>query len=212
MDDHEQVLREDQLVVKALRAAGVFVNSSQDLMRTRERYPKAIPVLLEMLPKVRTHTIKEIIARSLGVREAKGHAEPFLIFEFESSFSDIGREANSLRWAIGNTFDILGGGKGVSEALLRLLKDSRSGEARGPLILAVAKSKNRDAIPTLLEMLEDDNFTGFAAAGLGILHAEEAIPRLKALADGCSNAWVRREAKTALKKLGVTDDGIKRIE
>jgi HEAT repeat protein len=78
--------------------------------------------------------------------------------------------------------------------------------------LAVAKSKNRDAIPTLLEMLEDDNFTGFAAAGLGILHAEEAIPRLKALADGCSNAWVRREAKTALKKLGVTDDGIKRIE
>jgi hypothetical protein len=70
MDEREKVLQEDQLVVDALREAGVLVSSSQDLMHTRERYPKAIPVLLEMLPKMQTFALKDIIVRSL-VREKR---------------------------------------------------------------------------------------------------------------------------------------------
>src|ERR1700733_6081749 len=113
MDDNVQVLKEDQMVAGALRKVGVLVLSSQELLRTKDRYPKAIPVLLEMLPKVETYTMKEIIARSLGVREAKGKAELFLVSEFEATLPDSGKEAESLRWAIANTFEILGGGKGV---------------------------------------------------------------------------------------------------
>lgn len=201
MDDIEQARKEDQIVVRELRKAGVIVESTQDLMHTREPYPRAIPVLLEMMPQMKGYVLKEIIARSLGVKEAKGRSEPLLISEFDASLSDDSREAHSFRWAIANTFDILGGGIGVSDSILRLLMDSRSGRARGMLSLAVAKSKNRAAIPVLLEMLDIDEFTGFAAAGLGILRAEEGIPKLKLLAEGHSNAWVRREAKRALKRL-----------
>ena len=202
-DSREQVLQEDRLVAEALCEAGVMVTSSQDLLKTRERYPKAIPVLLEMLPKVQTYTLKEIIARSLGVREAKGKAEAGLIAAFDASLQDPGREAESLRWAIANTFEILGGGKGASASLLRLVTDPRSGGARGMLSLALAKTKNREAIPVLLKMLEEDDFTGFVVAGLGILGVEEAIPKLKLLAVSKGNAWIRREAKKALGRLGV---------
>jgi len=43
------------------------------------------------------------------------------------------------------------------------------------------------------------------AEGLGILRAEEAIPKLRIIAKEHGKAWVRRQAKTALKRLGVTD-------
>jgi hypothetical protein len=71
------------------------------------------------------------------------------------------------------------------------------------LSLALAKTKNREAIPILLKMLEEDDFTGFVVAGLGILGAEEAIPKLKVLAVSKGNAWIRREARKALGRLGV---------
>lgn len=61
-----------------------------------------------------------------------------------------------------------GVGKGVSDSLLRFLADPRSGRARGMLSVAVAKAKNREAIPFLLEMLDKNEFTGFVAEALGI--------------------------------------------
>jgi len=202
MDELEQVKREDQLVADALRAAGTQVVSTQDLVNTNDQYTNAIPVLLEMLPKVSTYAMKKIIVRSLGVREAKGKAESLLIALFETSLSDRSRDAETLRWIIANTFDILGGGRGVSESLLRLLADPRSGGSRQMLSLAVAKTKNRDAIPVLLDLINNDEFTGHVAEALGILRAAEATPKLKEIAGSHKKPWVRRQAKTALRRLG----------
>jgi hypothetical protein len=84
---------------------------------------------------------------------------------------------------------------------IRFLNDSRSGRARGLLSLAVAKAKNRDAVPVLLAMLGDEDFAGFAAEDLGILRVAEAVPKLRVLAEGHSKAWVRREASKALKRI-----------
>jgi hypothetical protein len=67
MSSQEKILEEDRLVTMALQAAGVNVSSSQDLMRTREPYPKAIPVPLSMLPKVQTYSMKEITTRSVAM-------------------------------------------------------------------------------------------------------------------------------------------------
>jgi HEAT repeat protein len=203
MDDREKILKEDKIVVEALKEVGTFVTSSQDLVNTRERYPKAIPVLLKMLSTVRTYTIKGIIARSLGVREAKGRAEPLLISEFELSLDDPSDVADDFRWKLANTLEILGGGRGTSESLLRLLADPRSGHARGMLSIAVAKTKDRRAIPVLTSLLDNVDFAGFAAKGLGLLKAEEAIPNLWVIARQDPNLWTRRQAANALKRMGV---------
>ena len=191
---------EDELVVEALRAIGVHVASSQDLMNTREPYPKAIPILLELLGKVETYVIKEIIVRSLATKGAQGKIEKSLIEEFERCLDDDSAKARSFRWAIANTLDLAGGKANVDD-LIRLLQDPRSARARGLLIIAASKTKERKLIPLLLEFLDDEGLQGFAAAGLGKLHAEEAVPKLKLLAAKTKNSWVRREALNALKKI-----------
>lgn len=108
MDDQEKVLQEDQIVVDALRNVGTCVTSSQDLVNTNKSYLAAIPVLVDMLAKVQTYTVKGIIVRSLGVKEAKGHSESVLVSEFESSLADASNGAETYRWIIANTFEIMG--------------------------------------------------------------------------------------------------------
>ncbi|HTG36283.1 MAG TPA: HEAT repeat domain-containing protein [Thermoanaerobaculia bacterium] len=199
----EQVRVEDQLVVDALRRVGLGVTSSQDLMNTRGPYPEAIPVLVDMLGKVKTYTVKEIIIRSLGVRAAKGRVEDALIAEFELSLADKSADAQGFRWAIANTLEMIGG-KGDVDALMRLLQDPRSARARGLLSIATAKTKDRRVIPVLLDYLDSPDLQGFAARGLGVLGAQEAIPKLKEILATTKNSWIRREALKALKRMGAS--------
>jgi HEAT repeat protein len=201
MDEH--VLTEDRLVVDALRRAGIVVNSSQDLMHTREPYPKAIPVLLDLLPTLETYAIREVVVRALGTRDAKRLAGKPLVAEFKRSLTDSGQDALSLRWAIANTLEILGGAN-IFEDIARLLATPDIGSAKGLLAIAAAKTKDRRAIPILLELLEDPQFRPFAANGLGLLRAQEAAPKILDLAaSGAGNSWQQREFRNALKRLGI---------
>lgn len=188
------------MVVSALRAVGVSVDSSQDLMNTNAPYPSAIPVLIEMLEKVESYAVKEIIVRSLAVKEARGKAEPALIAAFQSSLDDGEVEARAFRWAIANTLDAIGG-KGDVNALIGLLRDPRSARARGLLSIAAAKTKDRSVVPVLLSYLDSEDLQGFAARGLGLLRAKEAIPKLGAIATETKNSWIRREALKALQRI-----------
>jgi hypothetical protein len=199
IEDRQQERLEDILVVEALRSVGVNVVSSQDLMRARGSYSAAIPVLIEMLGRVRTYTLKEILVRSLGTKEAKGKAEQVLIAELESSLGDDSADAKAFRWAVANTLEIIGG-KGDVDAFMRLLRDPRSSNARGMLILA-AKTRDRRIIPMLLEFLDVQELQGFAAGGLGMLGAAEANHKLEAIVNETKNSWVRREASKALARI-----------
>ena len=189
---NEQERLEDESVVHALGGVGVSVTSTQDLMNTRGPYPAAIPVLVRMLGTVETYMMKEIIVRSLGTKEAKGKAERALIDEFDSSLNDDGVEAKSFRWAIANTLDLIGG-KGDVDAFVRLLRDPRSANARGLLSIAAAKTQDRRIVPVLLDYLDSENLQGFAARGLGILRAREALPKLRDIGKETKNSWIRRE-------------------
>ncbi len=202
----EQVHLEDQLVVAALKNVGVHVASSQDLMNTRGPYPLAIPVLIEFLAKVKTYAVKEIIVRSLATKAAKGKAEQALIEEFELSLWGESVEAQSFRWAVANTLELIGGKANVDD-LMRLLLDPRSASARGLLSIAAAKTKDPRVIPILMDYLEAEDLQGFAARGLGKLRAKEAVPKLKAIAATTKNSWVRREAVKALERIGASSGG-----
>jgi hypothetical protein len=75
MTDQERA--EDQLIVGELKAVGVDVATLQELMHTEKAYAAAIPILITTLAKVETYSLKEIIARSLGTRSARGKAERY---------------------------------------------------------------------------------------------------------------------------------------
>lgn len=57
--EQDPLNEEDRMVAKALARVGIIVESVYDLVNTKARYPVAIPVLLEMLPRVNSDRINE---------------------------------------------------------------------------------------------------------------------------------------------------------
>jgi HEAT repeat protein len=194
----------DEEVVAALEKVGIDVRSTQDLLKRRESYAAAIPTLVRLLSVIDSYRVKEVIVRSLGTRDARTEAEETLVREFEKTLGDESMQASAFRWAIANTLEILGGGRIVANDILRLALDSRSGRARRLLAISAAKAKAANAGEALIGMLDDPQLAPFAANGLGLLRESKAIPKLLELAES-SHAFTRREARTALKRLGVPD-------
>ena len=67
----EQDDRAEEPLVKSLRAGGAEIESVWDLVNTRERYPKLIPILLTHLKRESHPKVLEGIARALAVPEAR---------------------------------------------------------------------------------------------------------------------------------------------
>ncbi|MEX1827893.1 hypothetical protein JNG39_09410 [Luteibacter sp. CQ10] len=141
-------------LVQALRDAGVEVDSAWDLVKTRDPYPKAIPVLLEHLGKPYPERVIEGILRSLAVPEAR-HAWQQLRDFFEAAPSQM---TGGLRWAAGIA---LNGASDDSllDDMADILRDPRFGHERQALLSALARSGHAKA-KMLLHELRDDPVLG----------------------------------------------------
>jgi hypothetical protein len=93
----------------------------------------------------------------------------------------------------------------IADDLVRLLKDRRYRERRGPLALALAKTRDRRAADVISSVLDEEGMACWALESLGKLK-ERARPHAgqirKLLRHRDSD--VRRAAKKTLKKLGVS--------
>jgi hypothetical protein len=100
----EAVRPEEMPLIADLASVGQHIKSVWDLVNTRERYPTAIPVLVEHLGRVHHPYMREGIARALTVPEARGIAGSALLQELVSQRDPIGSEA---RWALANALTIV---------------------------------------------------------------------------------------------------------
>lgn len=192
---------EDRRVVAALRKAGVEVESIYDLVNSREPYPEAVPVLLQLLPDVRESVIKEGVVRALTVKEARGIAARPLIVEFKSippQREEIDGE-QLLKWTLGNALSVVAD-DGVFGEIVDLLREKRHGQSRQMLALALGKMKDPRAVDVLLELLGDEDVAGHAIMALGRLKAKKARAKIESFLTH-PKAWVRKEAKKAIAKI-----------
>ena len=90
--------------------------------------------------------------------------------------------------------------RAVATELVNIVADPSHGTARQMFVLALGRLGDRDSIPTLIRLLEEDGVAGHAAAALGKMVAHEAGPMLERLAIS-GTPWVRREAVKALKRI-----------
>lgn len=197
--------REDKCVCDALRGeAGLEVSSIYDLVNTSIPYPKAIPVLLRLLPDVTDERIKEGVVRALTIKEARGIAAKPLIREFiqipgydpTSSLSVI------LKWAIANALSVVADDS-VFEEIAELVRDKRHGKAREMLAVAMGNMKDTQAVDVLIELMNDDEVAGHAIIALGKLKALRTRPYIERFLNH-PKAWIRKEAKRALEKIDKT--------
>jgi HEAT repeat protein len=183
-----------------LEAAGVSNGDVWWLVNTSERYPAAIPVLLEWLaaldervPAEGRELLREGIVRALTVAEARPVAAPLLIDQFRQVADP------NLRWVIGNALEVVADDS-VFDQAAELATQTKYGTARQMVVLGFGRSNKPEAVPLLIALLDDDDVAAHAAMALGRLKAPEAQPALeRQLAS--PRPLVRREARKALARI-----------
>jgi HEAT repeat protein len=160
--------------------------------------------LIEMLPRVNDLAVREGIVRALTVKEARAAATPLLRQYYtvlERAEGETNGEAYfALRWAIASALRRLACREHAAE-IMRLVADPRVGDyERQQLVRALARLRYREAIPMLIELLDDPGTQGQAIAALGTLEAVEARGFLLPFLTH-PTAWIRKEAEKAIARI-----------
>jgi HEAT repeat protein len=170
---------------------------SLDLLARSDAYKDAVPILVKWLPKITNSRVKESIVRALSVSWARLGAVTALLTEYRNTPDS---ENRGLKWAIGNALEVLASDK-IFDDIVELVQDKRHGIARQMLVVALGKMKNPKAVDVLICLLDDDDVVGHALACLKKLKAKQARTHIVRLINH-PNAWVRKQAKQALDKIG----------
>jgi hypothetical protein len=181
--------------MEELRAAGFDQVTLDDLRTSRKAYATAIPILVRWLSRIDDASAKESIVRALSVPWARGIATRPVLDEFDRA----PREWVGFRWAIGNAMEVIAD-ETVAADILNIVADPAHGTVRQMFVLALGKLRYREAVPTLVRLLSDEDVAGHAAMALGQMGAADALAELEGLASS-AKPWVREEATKALKRI-----------
>lgn len=167
----EALRRSEEPVAKALAEAGVNVNSVWDLVNTSEPYPKALPVLIELLTGNYHPKILEGIARALAVRDpfTIEHAWPVALDLFLKTEADEmvkEPEMRGFKAGLAAALSVLYTEERFPQ-VFELIRDSRHGDSRALLIAGLRKFRRNARVKEFLESLYDDPYWGKLAQKVG---------------------------------------------
>lgn len=180
-------------LLKDLKTVGINVSTVWNLVNTKARYPKAIPVLIKHLAMPYPEKIKEGIIRALSVRESKGKAGRPLIEEFYK----IPVENSSLRWVIGNAM-ISAIDKDLVPDVIAIAKNKENGSSRDRFVFALGKMREEQ---TIIDLLDDEEMVVYAIEVLGILKSIKAKGKIEQFLYHPDRS-IKKAAEKALKKIG----------
>lgn len=187
---------EAQKVRYELAKIGIVVNNIYDLVNSNNRYPAAIPVLLELLQEgIQSLGIKEGIIRALAVKEAKGRTGSVLITEYNR----LPKDEMLVRWAIGNTLYRTIVEDNV-ESILPIVLDNTNGMSRQMFVAALGKVKSDQAENALIQLLDDEEVTPHALEALRRMKSRKGRDKIAMLINH-RKAVIRKEAQKALTKI-----------
>lgn len=160
-------------------------------------HEKAVPVLLEWLPRIEHPSVKEAIVRHLSTKYAKPVAARPLIEEFRRT--PTGQHA--LKWAIGNAIDVVADNS-VLPDLLDLARAPQHGGARQMIVARLGRAPKRsEVVETLVGLLEDEDVALHAMSAVRQqLGPEAARPYIARLGEHPSEL-IRTQAAGELKKV-----------
>lgn len=144
--------KEYQGLIDELADLDIKINSIWDLVNTKSKYPKAIPVLMKYLPLVSYVRNKEGIVRALTVPEAKGLVVPLLVKEYLQLAND---KAN-LKWVIGNAVNMTITKSEVAD-IFPIVLNKENGLSRQMFVAALGKVKTDSVKEVLLRLVNDDD-------------------------------------------------------
>jgi hypothetical protein len=160
-------------------------------------HERAVPVLLECLPRTEDPRVKEAIVRHLSTKYAKPIAAGPLVEEFRRTPAD----QQALKWAIGNALDAVTDNDALPE-LLEWVRDQQHGSGRQMIVLRLGRAPKRPEIAeTLVDLLEDEDVALHAMSALRQqLGPKAARPHIARLQSHPSDR-IRAQAGRELKKI-----------
>lgn len=191
-------------VFEDLAQAGYPLDRLSDLYRNKtyankSSYQRAVPILLRWLPQIDDLRVKSEIVSILSVKWAKPTAALTLIDEFLRAPD---YEVSSYKWAIGNALSVVADDS-VFEEIVDLAYGKHHGKAREMVVVALGNMSNPRSVDLLLNLLKDDEVSGYAIIALGKLKAKESKKYIEPFLNH-PKAWIRKEAKRALSKIDKT--------
>lgn len=187
--------KEHQSLTDELSDIGIKITSIWELVNTKAKYPKAIPILLKHLGLNYSDSVKEGIIRALIVKEAKGKATSGLIAQYEKT----PKEKDDLRWVIGyaiaNTMTLLD-----VDWILNTVADKSNMGSRRQLIIALGTVKTEKSEEMLINLLNDEQVLPQVICALGMLKSKKAKETILEF-NKSTDPLVRLEASKALKKI-----------
>ncbi len=139
-------------LIDELADLDIKIDSIWDLVNTKNKYPKAIPVLMKYLPLVNYVRNKEGIVRALTVPEAKGLVVPLLVKEY----LQLPNDKENLRWVIGNAVNATIT-KGEVANIFPIVLNKENGSSRQMFVAALGKIKTDNVKSVLLQLSNDDD-------------------------------------------------------
>lgn len=190
---------EQQPLLKELAAAGLHVQSIDKLRRKDVNLRPVLPILLRHLRRDYSRDIRQRIAAAIGMsRDLKGSGGQALI----AALCD--EKENQIRGHLDHAIAAAAVPADLQAINELLLKDRFSHWGRTQLPLAVGRLAGKQAIPMLIELLNDHPAVAHSAAKALIkLKAEEARSKIEAWAAGCGPDWCE-EAGKILNKLNTS--------
>jgi hypothetical protein len=190
-----------QLVKNRLASRGIHCSDLYSLLKDKENLNQAAPLLMEFLHEVNALAVKSDIIRiaSHGPIPATRFVTEMNLLAPLIEAGD--SQAASLAWTVGDAIRETADDS-VYQDVSEILCDKRFGKARQmlPYALVKIKSRRKQVVQLLLEVLDDTDITLQSLDALAKLKAVEAIPVIQTYLDS-SNPHVKREATRVLKKL-----------
>lgn len=144
--------KEHQALTDELAEVGINIKNIYDLVNTKIKYPKAIPILIKHLQVDYSDKVKEGIVRALTVPEAKGLVVPLLVKEY----LQLPNDKENLRWVIGNAVNVTITKDEVAN-IFPIVLNKENGLSRQMFVAALGKIKTDNVKSVLLQLSNDDD-------------------------------------------------------
>lgn len=144
--------KEHQGLTNELADVGIDIVTIWDLVNTKSKYPKAIPILIKHLQLNYSDRVKEGIVRALTVPEAKGLVVPLLLKEY----LQLPNDKENLKWVIGNAVNVTITKNEVVD-IFPIVLNKENGLSRQMFVAALGKIKADNVKEVLLRLVNDDD-------------------------------------------------------
>jgi hypothetical protein len=178
---------------------GTFVNNTTYFAPSRFDQQAAMPVLIEMLPTLNDEPVVATVARHLRGPWARPAAYRSLLKAFqrwaeEAPDSDAG-------WALGEALAAAATTPDLPE-ILTLAQDSRYGQSRQMIVLALYRFKTDDTTAALIRLIRDPEVALHAMSALRrVIGPEQSRPLIQAVALEYAGLPIADTANRELKKI-----------